>query len=152
MWDKREDFLFHVKEQWYLSTYTMVVADWAIGEKETVLEDYLAKKERDKESYPEEEHYVVTDRRLLHFKLTRREIEYRTVFVSDAIASISQSFPVPARSEDLRKYELMRAPNVEVTLKTGTPITFEAPPLSEDTEPFKKFVLALISLIPVRRA
>lgn len=151
MWDTKEDFLFHVENQWYLRQYAAIVADWAIGEEEMVLEDYLAKNERDKEGCPAEEHYVVTDRRLLHFNLTRREIDYRTVFVSDAIASISQSFPVPERSEDLSDYELMRAPNVEVTLKTGTSMTFEAPPLSEDKEPFRKFVLALTSLIAVRR-
>jgi len=149
MWTK-EDFLNYVKDTWYLKGYASKVVSWAIGEEEQVLEDYLAKNERDQEGFPVEERYVVTDRRLLQFKLTRREIEYRTVFVSDNIASIIQRFPVP---ENLQLgYEWMRAPNVEVVLKDGSSITFEAPTYPEDKEQFKKFVSALVSLFPARRS
>ena len=148
MWTK-QDFLDYVAQNWYLRDYASKIASWAIGEKEAVLEDYLAKKERDQEGYHVEEHYVVTDRRVLHFKLTHRKIEYCTVLVSDDIASIAQRFPVPEPSLDL---EQMRAPNVEVVLKNVTSITFEAPPYPEDKGRFKKFVLALVSLFPARRS
>lgn len=150
-WTK-QDFLDHVAQNWCLRGYASKVTSWAIGENEAVLEDFLAKRERNGEGFPEEEHYVVTDRRLLHFKLTHREIEYCTVLVSDDVASIAQRFPVPASPEYFRDYKLMRAPDVEVALKNGTSITFEAPPYPDDKERFKKFVLALVSLFPARRA
>jgi len=151
MWTK-QDFLDYVAQNWYLRDYASKIASWAIGEKEAILEDYLAKKERDQEGYHVEEHYVVTDRRLLHFKLAHREVEYHTVFVSDDMASIAQRFQAPERPEYFRDYKLMRAPNVEVVLKNGSSITFEAPPYSEDKERFRKFVLALVSLFPARRS
>ena len=148
MWTK-EAFLGHVEQTWYLKDYASKIASWAIGEEEQVLEDYLAKEEQDQEGNPVKEHYVVTDRRVLHFKLTRRKIEYRTVFVSDDIASINQRFSVP---NNLLDNEQMRAPNVEVVLKNGASMTFEAPPYSEDKERFKRFVLAIVSLFPARKS
>lgn len=136
-----------VRNNWYVGKLAVEVCQWAIGEKEDIFLDYLARRERTEEGYYKEKHYVVTDRRVLRFDLNHESIQYSTVFTCNKLSSINQVFPIPSQSLDWALNPPY--PDTEVVLESRKePYIIKAPAKEDYRSGYKEFITTLAALFP----
>lgn len=136
----KTEFLEVVRRQWYLRELTAEIVSLALADEEKVQSDYLYKKER-VEGYPVEERYILTDKRLLRFRITHEGWECQSLCTSKDILDITQHFCL--KGEGI--HAQVQGPSLKLLLKSGKTIEFTPPEDLFDQEKFKSFVKELIS-------
>lgn len=159
MYLTKEKFLSYVEEKWNLDLRNLSlgkvskkVVQWAIGEGELVTCDYCSEKgeetsKSNETRRPFEKHVVITDNRVLEFKIDMTELKYQTLFLLDEIKSIEQAFPLRVENN---KFEFVN-PSPEIIMhleEKQEPKSFRC---SSNSEEYEKFAIALVSQFSKRK-
>jgi len=90
MWDKNK-FLEQLPTNWYMGSAVRPAIKTCLGEKETVICDLSDRRPKEDGTF-EEEHYLMTDLKLIHCLILSTYFHLEIMFALSAVVSAQQEF------------------------------------------------------------
>lgn len=92
MWDKNKFLDERLSGNWYMDSAVQPAIETCLAEEETVICDLSDRREPKKDGTYEEEHYLMTDRKLIHCVIFPTYFRLEIMFVLSAVVSARQEF------------------------------------------------------------